>query len=71
MELYTLKETARFFKISPAELESLVKTQKIAFVEVGGELRFRCDHIVKFIRENTRQAQSEWLLEDIKEPVRG
>lgn len=63
MQLYTLKEVARFFKISPADLETLVEAQKIAFVEVGGELRFRCDHIVKFIRENTRQAQSEWLPE--------
>jgi excisionase family DNA binding protein len=61
MHLYTLEEAARFFKISPADLESLVKAQKIAFVEVGGELRFRCDHLVKFIRENTKQAQSEWL----------
>ncbi|MCX5906890.1 MAG: helix-turn-helix domain-containing protein [Deltaproteobacteria bacterium] len=63
MQLYPLKEVARFFKIPPAELEALVKAQKIAFVEVGGELRFRCDHIVKFIRENTKQTQSEWLLE--------
>lgn len=64
MQLYTLKEAARFLKIPPADLEALVKDQKIAFVEVGGELRFRCDHIVKFIRENTRQAQSEWLPEE-------
>jgi excisionase family DNA binding protein len=64
MQLYTLKEAARFLKIPPAYLEALVKDQKIAFVEVGGELRFRCDHIVKFIRENTRQAQSEWLPEE-------
>lgn len=63
MQLYILEEAARFFKISPADLEALVKAQKIAFVEVGGELRFRCDHIVKFIRENTKQTQSEWLPE--------
>lgn len=63
MQLYTCKEVARFFKIPPADLEALVKAQKIAFVEINGELRFRCDHIVKFIRENTRQAQSEWLPE--------
>ena len=63
MQLYTLEEAARFFKVSPADLEALVKAQKIAFVEVGGELRFRCDHIVKFIREHTRQTQSEWLPE--------
>ena len=63
MQLYTPKETACFLKIPPADLEALVKAQKIAFVEVGGELRFRCDHIVKFIREHTRQTQSEWLTE--------
>jgi hypothetical protein len=61
MQLFTTQETARFLKISPAELEALVKAQKIGFVEVLGEPRFRCDHIVRFIRENTRQAQSEWL----------
>ncbi|MBM4274143.1 MAG: helix-turn-helix domain-containing protein [Deltaproteobacteria bacterium] len=61
MQLYTLKEAALFLKIPPADLEALVKAQKIAFVEVGEERRFRCDHIVKFIRENTKQAQSEWL----------
>jgi hypothetical protein len=64
MQLYTLEEAARFLKIPPIDLEALVKAQMIAFVEVGGELRFRCDHIVKFIRENTRQAQSEWLPEE-------
>ncbi len=64
MQLFTPQETARFLRISPAELEALVEAQKIAFVEVSGELRFRCDHIVRFIRENTRQAQSEWLPED-------
>jgi hypothetical protein len=63
MQLFTLEETARFLKISPADLEALVKAKKLAFVEINGELRFRCDHIVKFIRENTRQAQSEWLPE--------
>jgi|YNPNPStandDraft_1061719.scaffolds.fasta_scaffold00861_4 hypothetical protein len=61
MRLYTPEETASFFRIPPTELEVLVKDQKIAYVEVGGELRFRCDHIVKFIRENTKQAQDEWL----------
>jgi len=63
MQLYTRKEVARFFKISPADLEAIVEAKKIGFVEINGELRFRCDHIVKFIRENTRQAQSEWLPE--------
>lgn len=63
MQLFTLEETARFLKISPVSLDALIQTQKIAFVEVGGELRFRCDHIVKFIREHTRQANSEWLPE--------
>jgi hypothetical protein len=68
MQLFTLKETAKFFRISPTELEVLVKNQKIAYVEVGKELRFRCDHIVQFIRENTKQAQSEWLPQDMAPP---
>ena len=63
MQLYTLKEAAQFFKISLVDLEALVNAQKIGYVEVNGELRFRCDHIVKFIRENTKQGQSEWLSE--------
>ena len=62
MHLYTQEEVAQFLKIPPTDLEALVRAHKIAFVEVGGEIRFRCDHIVKFIREHTRQAQSEWLL---------
>ncbi|MBW1953012.1 MAG: helix-turn-helix domain-containing protein [Deltaproteobacteria bacterium] len=61
MQLFTLTETARFFKISTAELKALVTAGEIPFVMVGGKLRFRCDHLVKFIRESTRQAQSEWL----------
>jgi hypothetical protein len=61
MQIFTLEETARFLKIPPVCLKALVKGQKIGFVDVAGELRFRCDHIVKFIRENTKQAQSEWL----------
>ena len=62
MQLYTPKETARFLRISTSELEALVEAKKIAYVEITGELRFRCDHIVRFIRKNTKQAQSEWLL---------
>ncbi|MBW1992467.1 MAG: helix-turn-helix domain-containing protein [Deltaproteobacteria bacterium] len=61
MQLFTFEETARFFKISTAELKALVAAGEIPFVEVGGKLRFRCDHIIKFIRESTRQAQLEWL----------
>jgi hypothetical protein len=61
MQLYTPKETARFLKISTLELEALVMANKIAFVEIAGEFRFRCDHIVRFIRENTKQSRSEWL----------
>jgi len=61
MQLYTLEETARFFRISLADLDALVKAQKTGFVDALGEPRFRCDHIIKFIRENTKQAQSEWL----------
>ncbi|MGD0826840.1 MAG: helix-turn-helix domain-containing protein [Desulfobaccales bacterium] len=63
MQLFTPQETARFLKVSLADLEALIKAEKIGFVEVAGEPRFRCDHIVRFIRENTRQAQSEWLPE--------
>lgn len=63
MQLYTLEEVSRFFRISPSDLKALIEAHKIPFVEVGGEIRFRCDHIVKFIREHTRQTQSEWLPE--------
>lgn len=61
MQLFTPQETARFLKISLTDLEDLVKANEIGFVEVAGEQRFRCDHIVRFIREHTKQAHSEWL----------
>jgi hypothetical protein len=63
MQLFTTQETAQFLKISSAELDALIKAKKIGFVDVLGEPRFRCDHIVKFIRENTQQSQPEWLPE--------
>jgi hypothetical protein len=56
MQLFTPKETARFLRISTSELEALVEAKQIAYVEVRGEPRFRCDHIVKFIRENPGSA---------------
>jgi hypothetical protein len=64
MQLFTLKEATRFLKIPLSELRALVATGEISYVEVNGRLRLRCDHLIRFIRENTKQAQSEWLHQD-------
>lgn len=65
MHLFIPKEAARFLRISRAELMALVAEGKISYVEINGKLRFRCDHLVQFIREQTRVAPSEGTPEEI------
>lgn len=58
MCLFIPKEAARFLRIPPAELLALVAEGQISYVEINGKIRFRCDHLVKFVREHTRQMPS-------------
>lgn len=64
MRLFILKEAARFLRIPPAELLALVAEGKISYVKINGKLRFRCDHLIKFIRERTRRMPSPELSEE-------
>ncbi len=61
MQLFTLTEAARFLKVPSSQVRALIAAGKLGYVHVGGHLRIRCDHLIKFIREHTRQGSSEWL----------
>lgn len=61
MQLFTPEEVAKFLKIPLDGLQELVEKQKIGFVRVGNEIRFRCDHVVRFIRKHTQGNGKEWL----------
>ena len=46
------KEAARILDISTRTLARMIKRGDIAFVRVGGSLRFKPDDLVAFIGEN-------------------
>ena len=45
-ELWTIKQVADYFKVSPKTIESWKAKGKIEFVKVNGCLRFRADYVM-------------------------
>jgi excisionase family DNA binding protein len=53
IELMTIKEVAEFLKVSVSMVRRLQQGRKIAFIKVGGSIRFNKPDVVQYLRQQT------------------
>ena len=55
-ELLTIKEVAEFLKVSPMSVRRLQQGRHLAFIKIGGSVRFDKSDIVNFLKKQTVEA---------------
>jgi len=56
-ELLTFNEVKQQLRISERTLRRLTAESKIAFVKVGGSIKFKPSDVQKYIKENTKNVR--------------
>ncbi len=57
--IYTIPEVAEYLKMSISKVYDMVKTERIPYIRIGGNVRIRESDLIEWLEEQTRPRRSQ------------